>query len=188
MESRPIRWSLAEPLSRRAAGVDTGDTASVAGGDRRSGNNKRPPATSCAGTIPQRMGRSRIRIEGSVDAAALRVVLERVGRCLTETGGSSHRRRQRPHAATSLPSPHGVPASICIAASIPASTSNLHRRHPRARAARIARLRKLTDAELLFGDAAALAIPARSNPAVCTGKNIQRYTRTSTANRDGVEP
>jgi transposase len=39
-----------------------------------------PPARLCAGVIVVEVGRARIRIEGSVDAEALRLVLERVGR------------------------------------------------------------------------------------------------------------
>ena len=40
----------------------------------------RPAAKLCAGVILLEVGRARIRIEGSVDAEALRLVLERVGR------------------------------------------------------------------------------------------------------------
>jgi transposase len=43
-------------------------------------NDERTPAKLCAGTILVEVGRARIRIEGSVDAEALRLVLERVGR------------------------------------------------------------------------------------------------------------
>lgn len=39
-----------------------------------------PPAKLCAGTIVVEVGRARIRIEGVVDAEALRLILERVGR------------------------------------------------------------------------------------------------------------
>ena len=39
-----------------------------------------PPARLCAGVIVVELGRARIRIEGSVDSANLRLVLERVGR------------------------------------------------------------------------------------------------------------
>ena len=39
-----------------------------------------PPAKLCAGVIVVELGRARIRIEGSVDAESLRLVLERVGR------------------------------------------------------------------------------------------------------------
>lgn len=38
------------------------------------------PAKQCAGVIVVEVGRARIRIEGSVDAQALRLVLERMGR------------------------------------------------------------------------------------------------------------
>ena len=40
----------------------------------------RPPAKLCAGVIVVEVGRARIRVEGSVDAGALRLILERVGR------------------------------------------------------------------------------------------------------------
>ena len=40
----------------------------------------RPPARLCAGVIVLEVGRARLRIEGMVDAEALRLVLERVGR------------------------------------------------------------------------------------------------------------
>jgi transposase len=40
----------------------------------------RPPARLCAGVIVVEVGRARIRVEGSVDAEALRLILERVGR------------------------------------------------------------------------------------------------------------
>ena len=40
----------------------------------------RPPAKLCAGVIVVEVGRARIRVEGSVDAEALRLILERVGR------------------------------------------------------------------------------------------------------------
>src|SRR4051794_35892902 len=40
----------------------------------------RPPARLCAGVIVLEVGRARLRIEGTVDAEALRLVLERVGR------------------------------------------------------------------------------------------------------------
>ena len=43
-------------------------------------SDERPPAKLCAGVIVVEVGRARIRIEGSVDAEALRLVLERVGR------------------------------------------------------------------------------------------------------------
>jgi transposase len=43
-------------------------------------SDERPPAKVCAGMIVVEVGRARIRIEGSVDADALRLVLERVGR------------------------------------------------------------------------------------------------------------
>ena len=43
-------------------------------------NEERPAAKLCAGVILLEVGRARIRIEGSVDAEALRLVLERVGR------------------------------------------------------------------------------------------------------------
>jgi transposase len=39
-----------------------------------------PPAKRCGGVIGVEVGRARIRVEGSVDAAALRLILERVGR------------------------------------------------------------------------------------------------------------
>ena len=39
-----------------------------------------PPAKLCAGVIVVEFGRARIRIEGSVDAESLRLVLERVSR------------------------------------------------------------------------------------------------------------
>jgi transposase len=39
-----------------------------------------PPAKLCAGVIVVEVGRARIRVEGSVDAEALRLILERVGR------------------------------------------------------------------------------------------------------------
>jgi transposase len=42
--------------------------------------DERPPARSCTGTILVEVGRARIRIDGSVDTEALRLVLERVGR------------------------------------------------------------------------------------------------------------
>jgi transposase len=40
----------------------------------------RPPARLCGGVIVLEVGRARLRIEGTVDAEALRLVLERVGR------------------------------------------------------------------------------------------------------------
>jgi transposase len=40
----------------------------------------RPPAKLCAGVIVVEVGRARIRVEGSVDGEALRLILERVGR------------------------------------------------------------------------------------------------------------
>ena len=40
----------------------------------------RPPAKLCAGVIVVEVGRARIRVEGSVDAEALRLILERIGR------------------------------------------------------------------------------------------------------------
>jgi transposase len=43
-------------------------------------SGEQPPAKLCAGVIVVEVGRARIRIEGSVDAEALRLVLERVGR------------------------------------------------------------------------------------------------------------
>jgi len=43
-------------------------------------SDERPAAKLCAGMIVVEVGRARIRIEGSVDPDALRVVLERVGR------------------------------------------------------------------------------------------------------------
>lgn len=43
-------------------------------------SDERPPVKLCAGVIVVEVGRARIRIEGSVDAEALRLVLERVGR------------------------------------------------------------------------------------------------------------
>jgi transposase len=39
-----------------------------------------PPAKLCGGVIVVEVGRARIRVEGSVDAEALRLILERVGR------------------------------------------------------------------------------------------------------------
>jgi len=43
-------------------------------------SDERPPAKLCAGVIVVEVGRARIRVEGVVDAEALRLVLERVGR------------------------------------------------------------------------------------------------------------
>ena len=43
-------------------------------------SEERPPAKLCAGVIVVEVGRARIRVEGVVDAEALRLVLERVGR------------------------------------------------------------------------------------------------------------
>jgi transposase len=43
-------------------------------------NDDRPTAKLCAGVIVVEVGRARIRVEGSVDADALRLILERVGR------------------------------------------------------------------------------------------------------------
>jgi transposase len=43
-------------------------------------SEERPPAKLCAGVIVVEVGRARIRVEGSVDAEALRLILERVGR------------------------------------------------------------------------------------------------------------
>jgi transposase len=43
-------------------------------------SNERPPAKLCGGVIVVEVGRARIRVEGSVDAEALRLILERVGR------------------------------------------------------------------------------------------------------------
>jgi transposase len=43
-------------------------------------SGEQPPARLCAGVIVIEVGRARIRIEGSVDAENLRLVLERVGR------------------------------------------------------------------------------------------------------------
>ena len=43
-------------------------------------SDQHPPVKLCAGVIVVEVGRARIRIEGSVDAEALRLVLERVGR------------------------------------------------------------------------------------------------------------
>jgi transposase len=40
----------------------------------------RPAAKLCAGVILVEVGRARVRVEGSVDAEALRLILERVGR------------------------------------------------------------------------------------------------------------
>lgn len=42
--------------------------------------DERPPARLCAGVMVVEVGRARIRIEGSVDAEALRLILERVAR------------------------------------------------------------------------------------------------------------
>lgn len=43
-------------------------------------SDEQPPVKLFAGTIVVEVGRARIRIEGSVDAENLRLVLERVGR------------------------------------------------------------------------------------------------------------
>jgi transposase len=43
-------------------------------------SNDRPPAKLCGGVIVVEVGRARIRVEGSVDAEALRLILERLGR------------------------------------------------------------------------------------------------------------
>lgn len=43
-------------------------------------SDERPPAKLRAGVILLEVGRARIRIEGSVDAEALRLILERIGR------------------------------------------------------------------------------------------------------------
>jgi transposase len=43
-------------------------------------NGEQLPAKLCGGVIVVELGRARIRIEGSVDAENLRLVLERVGR------------------------------------------------------------------------------------------------------------
>ena len=43
-------------------------------------SDDRPPAKLCAGVIVVEVGRARIRVEGSVDAEALRLILERIGR------------------------------------------------------------------------------------------------------------
>jgi transposase len=43
-------------------------------------SDDRPAAKLCAGVIVVEVGRARIRVEGSVDADALRLILERVGR------------------------------------------------------------------------------------------------------------
>lgn len=43
-------------------------------------SDNRPLATLCAGVIVVEVGRARIRVEGSVDAEALRLILERVSR------------------------------------------------------------------------------------------------------------
>jgi transposase len=43
-------------------------------------SDERPLAKLCAGVIVVEVGRARIRVEGSVDAEALRLILERVGR------------------------------------------------------------------------------------------------------------
>lgn len=43
-------------------------------------SDNRPPAKLCPGVIVVEVGRARIRVEGSVDAEALRLILERVGR------------------------------------------------------------------------------------------------------------
>ena len=43
-------------------------------------SDDRPPGKLCAGVIVVEVGRARIRVEGSVDAEALRLILERVGR------------------------------------------------------------------------------------------------------------
>ena len=43
-------------------------------------SDERPPAKLCAGVIVVEVGRARIRVEGPVDAEALRLILERVGR------------------------------------------------------------------------------------------------------------
>ena len=43
-------------------------------------SDDRPPAKLRAGVIVVEVGRARIRVEGSVDAEALRLILERVGR------------------------------------------------------------------------------------------------------------
>jgi transposase len=43
-------------------------------------SDERPPAKLCAGVIVVEVGRARIRVEGAVDAEALRLILERVAR------------------------------------------------------------------------------------------------------------
>jgi len=43
-------------------------------------SDDRPPAKLCAGVIVVELGRARVRVEGSVDADALRLILERIGR------------------------------------------------------------------------------------------------------------
>lgn len=43
-------------------------------------SDERPPAKLCGGVIVVEVGRARIRVEGPVDAEALRLILERVGR------------------------------------------------------------------------------------------------------------
>ena len=43
-------------------------------------SDDRPSAKLCAGVIVVEVGRARIRVEGAVDAEALRLILERVGR------------------------------------------------------------------------------------------------------------
>jgi transposase len=43
-------------------------------------SDDRPTAKLCAGVIVVEVGRARIRVEGAVDADALRLILERVGR------------------------------------------------------------------------------------------------------------
>jgi hypothetical protein len=43
-------------------------------------SDERPSAKLCAGVIVVEVGRARIRVEGAVDAEALRLILERVAR------------------------------------------------------------------------------------------------------------
>ena len=71
---------LAKAVPGRTARRGSRRSATGAGADRRSGEQRAPPAKLCAGVIVVEVGRARIRIEGSVDAEALRLVLERVGR------------------------------------------------------------------------------------------------------------
>ena len=79
MGSTPTRYSIGEScIGKGCSAPSTPQLLPVRVAEVVS--EDRPPARLCAGVIVVEVGRARLRIEGTVDAEALRLVLERVGR------------------------------------------------------------------------------------------------------------